>query len=337
MITTDRLRESRDALVATVVDEFYRRHPEWTERWGATGRESCVRDVGFTLAFLEASLRSRDPSILREYARWLGSLLRSRNVPMESARESFDMLAVAVRGVLPEAEAARVAEALQEAKAGFDEVQAPPAGIAERSPAAEKFLAALIAGDRPGLQRILEEASSGGLSIAQIADAIIEPAMTEIGARWARNEISVADEHRATALAQLVLARLAPAPATKVEGSAVIACVEGNLHSLGARVVADALEGEGWDVHFMGADVPTRDLVAYLREHPVELVGLSVALPLHLPMAERVVAALRRELGPSCPRIVLGGKPIRDSAQGASFVEADAVFHDAASGVAGAR
>lgn len=337
MRTADRLREARETLVASVVDEFYRRHPDWVERWDAAGRESFAQDVGFTLAYVEASLRSRDPSILVEYARWLGSILRSRHVPIDSAHESFDLLAAAVGRVLPEDEAARTADALRKAKAGLDDATAPQARPSERTPLAEEFLEALVAGDRAALQRILEQAVAGGLSMAQVADTIIQPVMTEIGARWARNEMSVADEHRATALAQLVLARLAPAPVSNAQGSAIIACVEGNLHSLGARVVADALEAEGWNVHFMGADVPTRDLVAYIRQHPVELVGLSVALPLHLPTAERVVAALRREFGPTCPRIVLGGKPIREFAGGAGFVEADAVFHDASSGVAGAR
>ncbi len=333
----DALAESRERCVTTVVDQLYERHPEWVARWGPSGRENCTRDVGFTLAFAEAALRSGDPQILVDYSRWLANLLRDRGVPVDSARESYALLSRALGGVLPTDESARAAALFAAGQVALAEGASMEGGRAPLAPVATSFLDALLASNRVELERILRDASEGGMSMAQVADTIIQPAMTEVGARWARNELSVAQEHRATALVQLVLARFSPLPRGGARAAALIGCVEGNLHSLGARVVADTFEADGWDVHFMGADVPTRDLIAYVRAHAVDIIGLSVALPLHLISAQRVVAALRRELGAACPRIVVGGKPVLEFSRGSAFVAADALFSDAASGLHGAR
>lgn len=334
----DALTTSRDAIVASVVRALYERHPEWETRWGPAGRESCSRDVGFTLSFTEAALRSGDPTILHDYGRWLAGLLLSRGVPTTSAKDSFDLLADALADRLPHEEADEASRALRVAREALDAHTFAASGTAHLSGRALDLLNALLVADRAAVTRILEEAREAGLGVAQIADAVVQPAMAEVGARWARNEISVAEEHRATALAQSALARLFPgATAQEGGGRAVLACVEGNLHSLGLRIFADALEDAGWSVEHLGADVPTRDLLAFLRKHEVDLVGLSVSLPLHLETAQRVVSALRRELGDACPRIVVGGIPMRGSAKGADYIAADAVFADAASGIADLR
>jgi methanogenic corrinoid protein MtbC1 len=104
------------------------------------------------------------------------------------------------------------------------------------------------------------------------------------------------------------MARLYPhLPRRPVNGRRVlVACVEGEQHDMGARMGADFLEMAGFDVHFLGANVPTRELVeAVARERP-DLLGLSVTMYFSLPSLQRSVQAVRN-VAATLPILVAGG------------------------------
>ncbi len=72
------------------------------------------------------------------------------------------------------------------------------------------------------------------------------------------NQLGVAEEHYCTAATQLIMSQLYPYIFVAVErrGTAVASCVSGDLHELGARMVCDFLELDGWSTHFFGANMP---------------------------------------------------------------------------------
>src|SRR5215210_5471724 len=126
----------------------------------------------------------------------------------------------------------------------------------------EAYLDALVAGDLDGARRVLTGALDAGTTVRELYLGVLQPALYEVGARWSRAEISVAQEHLATAAAQAAMAglaeRLAPLPGSRgaSRGSVVIACAEDELHALGVRMVADFLEADGWGVTWIGAMTP---------------------------------------------------------------------------------
>ena len=76
-------------------------------------------------------------------------------------------------------------------------------------------------------------------------------------------------EHYCTAVAQMVMAQLFPVifdDDRRPIGRVVSVCVAGELHEIGARMVADLFEMADWDTVFLGADVPTRSVVDMLVE-----------------------------------------------------------------------
>ena len=85
-------------------------------------------------------------------------------------------------------------------------------------------------------------------------------AMGRIGELWEHGELTVADEHAATGLSYRALLPLQEplqiAPPRSRE-RVVLAAVEGQTHVLGLRMVADVLEGAGFEVLYLGADVPS--------------------------------------------------------------------------------
>lgn len=138
----------------------------------------------------------------------------------------------------------------------------------------------------------------------------VTAAMIEVGRRWELAEISEAQEHLATALANRVLASLYPRIVTTSpwRGPALVTCPANELHELGARVFADLLELDGWDVRFLGANTPWEALLATLRATDFRFLALSTTMPFNLDQVAETVARCRSLSGPHRPPVLLGGR-----------------------------
>jgi methanogenic corrinoid protein MtbC1 len=172
----------------------------------------------------------------------------------------------------------------------------------------ESYLSAQLAGNRrEALRLLVDEGVQRGIPLASLHLEVIQKAQWEIGRKWQENEISVAQEHMATAISQLALSHLyRHLQRDPPNGRMVmVACVEGELHELGARMASDFLEMAGFDVRFLGASVPTEHLVREVRESKPDLLALSVTMTYHLPALRQAVAAVR-EAAPRLPMAVGG-------------------------------
>lgn len=161
----------------------------------------------------------------------------------------------------------------------------------------EQYLRAQLSGDRREAVRIVVEEglANRGAAIVDLHSHVIGAAQDEIGRLWQMNLVTIAQEHMATAISHLSLAALFERArvAASVEKKIVIACVEGELHDLPARLVSDMLELNGFDVRFLGASVPHEDLVALVRDERPALIGLSVTMSFNLTSLREAVSRLR--------------------------------------------
>lgn len=173
-----------------------------------------------------------------------------------------------------------------------------------------QFLDAQLAGDRrQAVGLITAVADAGQASPRELRQEVIRPAQVEIGRLWEINRINVAQEHMATAISHLALAELFRCewPLARVGKKVVVACVEGELHEFPARLVADELECEGFDVRFLGANVPTDHLAFLVTQEQPDLIVLSATLALHADNLRFAVASLRQMLTEP-PPIAVGGQ-----------------------------
>ncbi|MEU4264507.1 cobalamin B12-binding domain-containing protein [Streptomyces argenteolus] len=123
---------------------------------------------------------------------------------------------------------------------------------------------------------------------------VIAPVQMKVGAEWAANRLSVAQEHAASAIAERVVAALAHRTTIRAVprlGRVTVACVEQEWHVLPARLLAEVLTLRGWQVDFLGAQVPTAHLVSHLHDSGADVVALSSSLPTRLPAAHGAIAA----------------------------------------------
>lgn len=187
------------------------------------------------------------------------------------------------------------------------------------------YVAAQLRGDRrEALRLVMEEGVARGVPVSALALEVIQPAQQEIGRLWEVNEISVAQEHLATAISQLVVNHLyAHLPRAKPNGKmVVVACADGEQHELGARLASDFLETAGFGVRFLGASVPADALARLVVEERADAVVLSAATALGFPGLRAALHALR-ESAPGVP-VLVGGAAFGHGLASEAQVAADA-------------
>jgi len=146
------------------------------------------------------------------------------------------------------------------------------------------------------------------VSIKEIYCHVFEPCQYEIGRLWQSNVVSVAQEHYCTASTQLIMSQLYPyifRSDRTFRGIIVAACVSGELHEMGARMLCDLLEMEGWNTIYLGANVPTAGIVDVLRDSHSDILAVSASMTFHIPSVREVIAAVR--LASPATRILVGG------------------------------
>ncbi|HEX2160467.1 MAG TPA: cobalamin-dependent protein [Thermoleophilaceae bacterium] len=180
-----------------------------------------------------------------------------------------------------------------------------------------RFGEALRVGDPERAIAATDVAIAGGMTAAAAEARIVAPAMQWIGDLWERGAIGVADEHLATAISDSTLAHLYPRLRTATPRSrerVLVSAVQNERHVLGLRMVADALEGAGFDVLYLGGDVPPGALLDACRKHRPAVVALGVTMHVNLPALLGEVTALAALDDP--PQVVLGGQGIPASVRG---------------------
>lgn len=161
-------------------------------------------------------------------------------------------------------------------------------------PAATQLLD--LAGDgrpRPAIELVLGLLADG-MAVDEIITQVLAPVQLEAGTRWEANLWSVADEHITTAVIDGALGALAfdtPVPETP-RGKVLVACAEGEHHTVPARMGSERLRSDGWEVTFLGGSLPADDLRRYAGVTNPDVVVISCTVPLFLPGARRSFAAV---------------------------------------------
>jgi diguanylate cyclase (GGDEF)-like protein len=172
--------------------------------------------------------------------------------------------------------------------------------LPEATPAPDRLMRAYVetlrVGDPHAAAVVIDDALAQGLSSVEIQSRVIAPAMWAIGDLWELGNMTVAEEHLATAISHHLLARVYPGLLRSRQrrgDTIVVAAVDGEHHILGLRMAADVLEGAGFDVRFLGADLPESSLLAWVSEHRPTAVVLGLTMPQGSATLARQLRALR--------------------------------------------
>ncbi|MFJ9244397.1 B12-binding domain-containing protein [Streptomyces sp. NPDC101776] len=189
---------------------------------------------------------------------------------------------------------------------------------------------AVFAGDEYTATGLVLRAVDDGLAPESVLLDVIAPVQARVGEEWAANRMSVAQEHAATAINDRAVAALSVHPAARTttgRGRITVACVDGEWHALPARLLAEVLKLRGWQVDYLGAQVPTPHLIAHLHRTGPELVALSSSIATRLPTAHATITACQAVGVP----VLVGGAAFGPDGRYARLLGADAWGADARS------
>lgn len=193
------------------------------------------------------------------------------------------------------------------------------------------FLAAVLEGDHRKCLVIAKESIPTGKDIEQFYLHIMQPVMYEIGMLWERGTISVAQEHLASAIVGRVMAStsMLEVPPNNFMAKAVITSAPNEFHEIGAWMISDILEHEGWDVRYLGANTPAKDLLELLRTYQPGVLAMSVTMPFNILKAIEIITAIKKDVELNKILIIVGGRPFNENIElwrstGADYFAANA-------------
>jgi methanogenic corrinoid protein MtbC1 len=174
-----------------------------------------------------------------------------------------------------------------------------------------------------------------GMELKELYLSVFQPAQHEIGRLWQHRLISVAQEHFASGVAQQLMSQIYLNIIAKrsVKGVLIVTCVNNELHEMGARMVSDFLEMDGWDAHYLGSNMPTAAVIPALKQRKAIGLFVSATMGFNVIKVRRMVEEIREDPSLVDLKIVVGGYPFNTVDDLWRSVGADLFARDAAEAV----
>ncbi len=237
--------------------------------------------------------------------RWLAGVMGRRGFGPGYFGRMLEAWSLAFTSELPQSEATELTRPIDAWRHNLGALVESAMPTSEPTPEVAAFVQLLLARKR-------RAAAAGALSrktpVTRTADELVLPALRHIGRLWEEARISVADEHAVTEICRYVLYRLFDSvdPAAASGHKALVACVPGEEHDIGADLASEHLRLAGWSTFAAGRSTPEEDIIAALRSYDPDVALFSVTMIANLPATRHLVdkaLAAKPGLG-----VVLGGK-----------------------------
>ncbi len=189
-------------------------------------------------------------------------------------------------------------------------------------------------GNSESVEKLTKRALSQDISAEDILNNGLVAGMNIVSEKFKNNEIfipevliSAKSMYSGLGIIKPLLAELT----VKSKGKVVIGTVKGDLHDIGKNIVAMLLQGAGFDVVDLGADVPKEKFLEFVKNERVDILGMSALLTTTMIYMKETIEALKNAGLRENVKVIIGGAPVTESY--AAQIDADGYAPDAASAV----
>lgn len=183
-------------------------------------------------------------------------------------------------------------------------------GVVSEETSLRVYIASCLAAVKQFEARTLEStlfAASVAFSEPVFLEKLITPLMQEIGEQWRIGALRIAHEHLAAAVVRTLLGGICQG----VDVSAsmpplVVATPRGQFHEIGALIAGTTAASEGWEVTYLGPNLPAEEIVGCAVQNSAKAVGLSIIYPTDDRNIANELRKLRRGLEEDVP-VFIGG------------------------------
>jgi methanogenic corrinoid protein MtbC1 len=159
----------------------------------------------------------------------------------------------------------------------------------------EKYLKHLLLGDRYACRRVIEEIMQSGVPANSVYLNVIWPIMVEIEKLSREDHITPTQEHLATRINRTIVDQLQnklPKRENR-EKKVTICCAQEELQELGAQMVADLFESDGWEVRFLGGGLSNDDIYAFINNYGPDLLVIYGSTPQKAPSVRLLIDTIK--------------------------------------------
>lgn len=173
--------------------------------------------------------------------------------------------------------------------------------------AVDTYLELAGSGQQQRAVRYIQDLRHDAIPLAALVTDLLAPAQREVGRRWHRGELSSADEHLITGVSQACLASMSSGRSwLDTSGLVLVACAEGDWHSLPAHMFAELLRDAGRGVLSLGPSTPAEDVASFIERHRPEALTVTCSLALGYVGTSRLVDVAHAHAVP----VLAGGRAL---------------------------
>lgn len=170
------------------------------------------------------------------------------------------------------------------------------------------YFNSLAGGDKNHCSEIVKELLSQKVDIKDIYTDLFQRSLYRMGKLWDDGKLNIAEEHSATQITLQLINTILPnhKKNKKIGKRAIISCIDKEYHEIGARMVANIFEFNGWETEFLGASVPAKDIIKFIKLKNPDVIGLSFNFYMNLLKLYTVVEHIKKFFPDK--KIIFGGQ-----------------------------
>lgn len=160
------------------------------------------------------------------------------------------------------------------------------------------YIEQVFQGRRAEAREIIFGAHDRGFEAAKLLQNVIWPALDQIEKLYRSHHMSLITEHMAVRINRTMADQLQGAlPRRPKSGKRmVVTCGHGESEELGAQIIADLFESQGWSVWFVGSGVPNDEILSWVGQVDPDILCIYGANPSGVPNIRKLIALIR-EIG----------------------------------------
>ena len=198
----------------------------------------------------------------------------------------------------------------------------------------EQIADEVVKGQAVAVKELVNQALSENISAEDVLNNGLVAGMNVVSEKFKNNEFFIPEvlvSARAMTAGLDILNPLLAEANVKSRGKVVIGTVKGDLHDIGKNIVGMMLQGAGYEIVDLGADVPKEKFIEFTQKESANMVGMSALLTTTMIYMQEIIQGLEEAGLREKVKVIIGGAPVTQAY--ADQIGADGYAPDAASAI----
>lgn len=311
------VRSDLDIIVTQTISLQNMKYPELFQVKATISQEEINLGMHYCLLQLIEAVLCDKTILFTEYVKWVKSIMYSIGISRQELIINLECSFTIMQQLYPKEYVNVINPYINMAIDQLSNVEFDyPSYLKKDNPYFElmqQYLEAATEGNKRRATELITNAVTSGVNIQDIYINVFQPVQYEVGRLWQMGKLTVAQEHYITALTQVIMSHLYQYifnnNTTKKLYRFVGTCVSNEIHEMGIRMVADLLEENGWDTHYLGANLSVDEIIKLVDQLKPTVIGLSASTTINISSVELVIREITRHFGKDRAYIIVGGYP----------------------------